>query len=355
MSSAGEGPHRQQIDYDLAEVIGRFIAEQQAAGRSPFTLHAYKRICNDLRKFLFEQIRSDDIRKITRDLMHSYAQRVCTHTFGAEEKRAWIARLKIFFRWVAQNGWILSDPAAAMKMPAAKKRKYPVYLTEGEIARLLNSVPIGTPSGLRNRTILELLYSSGLRGGEICRLQLADINFADGTVRVLMSKNKKDRLVPVGNVALSWIDRYIKEVHGMRITGPLFYNLPEQTPLAGWQLDRQIIKKYTGLAAIGKPCNPRSFRHSFAIHMLENGASVRHIQAMMGHASLKTTQKYLSIVPQELKRAHQRAHPSESRKWKLPDADPVRLRPGKSKIGDGTQDENLHNGETRWRTRRDDG
>jgi integrase/recombinase XerD len=306
-------------------VIARFISEQEAAGRSPRTLHVYKRIYNDLRRFLLEQIQGEDIRQITKEVLESYSRRVCTYTFGAEEKRAWIARIKIFFRWIAQTGWILFDPAASIKLPAAKKRKYPVYLTQGEIAKLLHSVTVNAAQGVRDRAILELLYSSGLRSSEICNLTLADINFADGTVRVLAGKNKKDRLVPVGKIALSWLDRYIADVHGLRITGPLFYHFAGKTPLRYYNI-LQIVSKYKTLAGIKKRCNPRSFRHSFAIHLLENGASVRHIQAMMGHATLKTTQKYLRIVPQELKRVHQRSHPSNNRKWKLPESDPVRLR-----------------------------
>jgi integrase/recombinase XerD len=133
-------------------------------------------------------------------------------------------------------------------------------------------------------------------------------------------------MVPIGNVALHWIDRYVKEVHGLRTSEPLFYQPGGFNPIAGWFVAK-IVCKYKSAAHLKNPCNIRSFRHSFAIHLLENGASIRHIQAMMGHASLKTTQKYTRIVPEELKRAHLRAHPAERRqgRLRLPKADPVRF------------------------------
>jgi len=271
-----------------------------------------------------QRIDDEDIRRISKDLLADYAKRIFAYTFGSEEKRSWIARIKIFFCWCADQRIVFADPAAALQLPAARKRKLPVYLTQQEIARLLKIIPTGTAKGVRDRAVLEILYSSGLRGGEICRLTLADISFADGTIRVLMSKNKKDRMVPIGKVALSWLDRYIQQVHGLQQSGPLFCDLESGKPLQLWQLLR-MVTKYRTAAHIEKPCNPRSFRHSFAIHLLENGASIRHIQAMMGHAFLTTTQKYTRIVPDELKRAHLRSHPAEKRYWKLPGADPVRL------------------------------
>jgi integrase/recombinase XerD len=275
--------------------------------------------------FLFEKLQSEDVRLISKEIMRLYVDRVCSYSFGYDEKRAWMARIAIFFRWLTDCGVILSDPVASLNLPAAKRRKYPVYLSQDELAKLLEAVPVNTPAGLRDRAILELLYSSGLRSGEIIRLTLADINFADGVVRVLMSKGKKDRLVPIGKVALHWLDRYVKEVHGLHLSSPLFYHFPDRTPLLYYNL-RQIICKYKALARLKKPCHPRSFRHSFAIHLLEGGASIRHIQAMMGHADLCTTQKYTRIVPAELKRIHSAAHPAERRRGKLPKAKPSRLR-----------------------------
>lgn len=324
MPSERTGSNRQKvIDPTLEELASAYIAERKAAGASPLTLHVYNRILGDLRMFLFEKLQSRDVRLINKQIIRLYVDRVCSYSFGADEKRAWIARLAIFFRWLTDCGVILSDPVAAIRLPRAKRRKYPIYLRQDEIAKLLDAVPVNTPIGLRDRAILEMLYSSGLRSGEIIRLTLADINFADGIARILMSKGKKDRMVPIGKVALDWLDRYVKEVHGLHLSSPLFYHFQDRSPLLHYNL-WQIISKYRTLAGLKKPCNPRNFRHSFAIHLLENGAGIRQIQAMLGHADLRTTEKYTRIVPAELKRIHRAAHPAEKRRGKLPEAKPTR-------------------------------
>jgi integrase/recombinase XerD len=320
MPSTGKTNHR-EISYQLTELEKKFLLQQQASGRSARTLHVYRRILADLRSSLA----SDDVRNISKETMQRYADQVLSYSFGADEKRQWLARIKIFFRWIAEDALILADPTASIKLPATKRKKYPTYLRQIEITQLLDSVPVNRAEGLRDRAILELLYSSGLRSSEICKLTFADINFADGTVRVLMSKCKKDRIVPVGKTALYWIDRYIKEVHGMQLSVPLFYHLDDDRPIQDWYL-RRIVSKYRAKARLKKHCHPRNFRHSFAIHLLENGASIRHIQAMMGHSDLRTTQKYTRIVPAELKRAHARSHPRERRTEKLPQPSPVILR-----------------------------
>ncbi len=320
MPSTGKTIDR-QVSYQLADLAEKFLVQQQAAGRSLRTLHVYKRILKDLHCSL----NTEDVRSITKESMQGYAGQVLQYSFGADEKRAWLARIKIFFHWIAEENLILADPTASIKLAATKRKKYPVYLRQQEITQLLDSVSVSRAEDLRDRAILELLYSSGLRSGEICRLTLADINFADGTVRVLMSKCKKDRIVPVGKTALHWIDRYIKEVHGLQLSVPLFHHLDDGRPIEEWYL-RRIVSKYRTKARLKKHCHPRNFRHSFAIHLLENGAGIRHIQAMMGHSDLRTTQKYTRIVPAELKRAHARSHPGEYRRGALPYMEPVRFR-----------------------------
>jgi integrase/recombinase XerD len=320
MPSTGKTNDR-EISYHLQDLEKKFLSQQLAVGRSPRTLHVYRRILRDLRCSL----NIEDVRNITKETMQSYADQVLQYSFGADEKRQWLARIKIFFRWVAEDSLILADPTAVITLPATKRKKYPIYLRQQEITQLLDSVSVNRAEGLRDRAILELLYSSGLRSSEICKLTLADINFADGTVRVLMSKCKKDRIVPVGKTALHWIDRYIKEVHGLQMSGSLFYHLNDGRSIQDWYL-RRIVSKYRKKAQLKKHCHPRNFRHSFAIHLLENGASIRHIQAMMGHADLRTTQKYTRIVPAELKRVHARAHPGEYRRGVFPQVEPVRFR-----------------------------
>jgi integrase/recombinase XerD len=241
-------------------------------------------------------------------------------------------RLKVFFRWAAGAGLLLSDPAAALELPKKRKRKHPPYLSQKEMAALLDSIPTQTRQSIRDRATLELLYSTGLRTAELCRLTLSDINFADGTVRVLLGKGGKDRIVPAGKLALSYVDRYLQQARGLW-PGPLFAHLQTPKGISGRYLAR-IIRNAADAAGIRKRCTPRTFRHSFAIHLLERGAGIAHIGAMMGHADLSTTQIYTNIVKAELKRAHLAAHPAERSRCALmtPDPGPVALRDEKGRF-----------------------
>lgn len=321
MPSPGTRTAREQVSYDLREILERFIAERSAAGRSPLTLAMYERTIRELCK----HSRCEDIRLISPERITSYVDQLMQRPLGITEKAYWIARLKIFFRWAVDQGLILADPTGRLKLPASKRKKFPPYVTQMEVAHLLDSIPNKTAEDLRDLAALELLYSTGLRSAEFCRLTLNDINFADETVTVLFGKGKKDRVVPIGRTALVALDRYIQQVRGVNASGPLFYHLQTFEPLKGWQLQRQIIVPRAQAAHIEKRCTAKTFRHSFAIHLLENGASIRHIQAMLGHSDLRTTQKYTDIVPAELKRAHLAAHPSEHRRGRFAAADPRHL------------------------------
>ena len=193
----------------------------------------------------------------------------------------------------------------------------PPYLSQEEAAHLMDAAVPDTPAGLRDRAILETLYSTGVRGAECCRLQIADINFADGFVRIIEGKGKKDRVVPIGRLALHYIDRYVKEVRGPGSGGALFRRFTDCTGLTSNQLYR-IIRHYRNKAGIKTKIYPHLLRHSFAVHMLENGADIRYIHEMMGHEHLSTTQIYTLVVPFQLKKAHAAAHPAEKRRAKLP-------------------------------------
>jgi len=314
----------QEIDYSLSSFAERFLAELQTAGRSTSTLEKYKLVFTHLAAFLCEQVASDDIRSIRKERLAAYGETVMQITADSDYKATWLSRLKIFFRWALACGLILSDPAATLAKPAAKKRKHPAYLSKEETANLLDGIATNTHEGIRDRALMELMYSSGLRAPEVRKLTVNEINFAEHTVTVIKGKGGKDRIVPVGKIALWYLDHYLQTVRGFARPGPLFYNLHSGKPMARWYL-RDIFAKHKQKAGIKKKCHAGIFRHSFAIHLLEGGAGIRYIAEMMGHAKLRTTQIYTQIIPKELKRVHQKSHPSERRRCRLPQVKPTRL------------------------------
>jgi integrase/recombinase XerD len=188
----------------------------------------------------------------------------------------------------------------------------PAYLTQGEVRVLLQATSTEGPADLRDRAVLETLYSSGLRVGELARLDLTDVDLSRGLVLVRQGKGRKDRVVPLGRIAATLIARYIGTA---RVPAPsqaraLFLNDFGQR-LTQDAIRKGILAPTLRRAAIAKHVTPHVLRHSCAVHLLENGASVRYVQALLGHAKLSTTQRYLVVIPTELKRVHRASHPTE--------------------------------------------
>jgi integrase/recombinase XerD len=306
MPSERKTANRRKVKRIWPEIRKRFLSEFSAIGRSKPTVRLYERAVDDFARF----VRHQDIRLVTGKTIAEYAEYVAKNfKLASHGKFEWLLRVKIFFRWAERSGYILADPAGRLQLPAIKERSYPAYISAPEMAALLDGIPTGTAEGLADRAMLELLYSSGLRSGELCRLTQSAIDFDEGTVTVLLGKGKKDRVVPVGTVALHWLSRHVEQARKLDPEAPLFRHR-SGLPLRDWFLCR-AIRRYAAAAGIAKDCRPRTFRHCFAIHLLEGGASIRHIAAMMGHSNLQTTQTYTHILPRELKRAHKASHPAE--------------------------------------------
>jgi integrase/recombinase XerD len=305
-------------DYRFETLIGRFLQELQASGYAETTIKGYRNMLTYFQNYLTDRSIKDDVRVVNRDLILEYRKHVCSmkdHSWDDRSHR--LVRLKNFYTWLAQEKMILSDPTAKMQLLKMSRRKLPPYLSQQDAASLMQAAVPETPAGLRDRAILETMYSTGIRGAEACRLQIPDVNFADGVLRITEGKGAKDRIVPIGKIALHYIDRYIKEVRGPGSGGPLFRRFTDLGRLSPHQL-YCIIRNYRNKAKIKTRIYPHLLRHTFAVHLLENGADIRVIQEMMGHADISTTQIYTLVVPFQLKKAHAASHPAEKRREKLP-------------------------------------
>ncbi len=222
-----------------------------------------------------------------------------------------LSTVKIFFAWLARHDLVLVDSFERIEVPK-RQRTLPAYLTQAEVQTLLESTSTQDPADLRDRAVLETLYSSGLRVGELVRLDLPDVDLSRGLVLVRQGKGKKDRVVPLGRIAATLITRYIGTA---RVPAPsharaLFVNDFGQR-LTQDAIRKGVLAPALCRAGIAKHVTPHVLRHSCAIHLLENGASVRYIQALLGHAKLATTQRYLVVIPTKLKAIHRASHPAE--------------------------------------------
>jgi integrase/recombinase XerD len=220
-----------------------------------------------------------------------------------------LSTLKRYYRYLLQSGRRGDDPSAEISAPRIP-RHLPGSLSEADVEALLAAPDRESDLGQRDRTMLELLYATGLRVSELVQLRLADVNLRQGVVRV-MGKGSKERLVPLGEVAQDAIAEYLggarSAILASRSSDALFptRRATPMTRQAFWQL----IKRYGDAAGIGRPISPHTLRHAFATHLLNHGADLRVVQMLLGHSDISTTQIYTHVARERLKRLHAEHHP----------------------------------------------
>ncbi|MFC7301576.1 site-specific tyrosine recombinase XerD [Cognatiluteimonas weifangensis] len=221
-----------------------------------------------------------------------------------------LSALRAFFAHALRRGVRQDDPTALLEPPKLP-RALPKALAESQIEALLAAPDSATATGLRDRAMLELMYAAGLRVSELVQLPATALNLRQGVLRVT-GKGGKERLVPLGEEAQHWLQRYLDQARpalaGKRALAPLFLNASGAAPSR--QQFWQLVKRYAGAAGIDPTrISPHGLRHSFATHLLNHGADLRALQMLLGHASLSTTQIYTLVAREQLKRLHARHHP----------------------------------------------
>jgi integrase/recombinase XerD len=220
---------------------------------------------------------------------------------------------KRYFRWALRERLITSDPT--LKLRAARQAlRVPKTLTEPQVEALLAAPDLGGALGVRDRTMLELMYASGLRVSELVTLKVLNLSLADNVLRVF-GKGNKERLVPFGEVASLWLTRYLKVARPELLAGQSTQDLFVSTrgANAGSAMSRvmfwMIVKKYARQAGITAPLSPHTLRHAFATHLLNHGADLRAVQMLLGHADISTTTIYTHVARERLKTLHAQHHP----------------------------------------------
>ena len=276
-------------------------------GLSKNTLDAYKRDLLLFAEWLHQQHHKTlyDVTDI--DLNAYFAFRHATSKASSSNRR--LAVLKRFYQYALRNHRISVDPC--LKLRSAKQPpRFPKTLSEANVESLLSAPEISTALGLRDRTMLELMYASGLRVSELVLLKTIEVGMNEGVLRVT-GKGSKTRLVPFGEEARVWIERYLKEGRPVILNGKIDDAL-FVTGLGG-PMTRQmfwtLIKKYALKAGITAPLSPHTLRHAFATHLLNHGADLRVVQLLLGHADISTTQIYTHVARERLKNIHAQHHP----------------------------------------------
>lgn len=237
-------------------------------------------------------------------------------TFRSQYNR--LVAIRAWFKWLSKENHILYNPASEIELPKLEKRLPKAILSESEAEHVLNTPDIDAAMGLRDRAILEVLYSTGIRRMELINLMVQDVDQDRGTLFVRQGKGRVDRMIPIGERALQWIDKYLDETRSElacgRDEGRLFLSrYGEAISPNGLTA---LVRGYIDKANIGKRGSCHLFRHTMATLMLENGADIRFIQAMLGHVKLDTTQIYTQVSIKKLKEVHSLTHPAKASRTK---------------------------------------
>jgi integrase/recombinase XerD len=271
------------------------------------TLDSYRR---DLKQFAgWLEPQGMDLLAVDQAAIQGYL----AHRFKTKARASTAARLlsalKRFYRNAIRQNTIKADPTLRIDTPKLP-RPLPKTLTEADVENLLAAPALEQPLGLRDRAMLEVLYASGLRVSELVTLKVPQVSRDMGVVRVL-GKGSKERLVPLGEEALSWLERYLREARplllGGRTSDALFVTsrADAMTRQAFWHL----LRRYAVQAGIGKPVSPHTLRHAFATHLLNHGADLRVVQLLLGHSDISTTQIYTHVARERMKQLHAKHHP----------------------------------------------
>ena len=255
------------------------------------------------------EVRTEDIQLHQNDVLAQKKKDGKPYSMGHHENR--LIAIKSLFRFLYQRGYILHDPASTLSFQRRENRIPRVILTPGEARKLIEAAKEETPCGLRDRAILETLYATGVRVSELSKLTPFDIDLEEKTLRVLLGKGRKDRKVPLTDCAAEALAIYLESGRPKllaRAKASYLFLADKGGRLQRAVLSR-IVQRYARRAKVKKHVTCHVFRHSVATHLLRGGADIRHIQKLLGHGSLHSTQRYTRVEISDLKKAIARAHP----------------------------------------------
>jgi len=287
----------------LLEDFLRHLAEVRQA--SPHTLRAYQRDLRDLLATL-EENPADHPQEIRITVLRIHLGSLAERGLGATSLARHLSSIRSFFRWMEERGLIEANPTLQLRGPR-QKRRLPRYLEETEVETLLATPQEDDPEGARDRSILEVLYSTGCRVSELVALNEAHLDLRRGVV-LLQGKGKKERLGMLGGPAIEALRHYLMSKSLRRLDREALFLNRFGTRLTDRSV-RRILNRCLSRAGIHRECSPHTFRHSFATHLLRRGADLRTVQELLGHASLGSTQIYTHVSLERLRALYRQAHP----------------------------------------------
>ena len=306
-----------------SDLLERFKEYLHVLNRSPATIIAYIKHT----ELFLKAVSVEDIRQVTTSMIESWIQNLYDYRNARNQPYSIstigikIRSIKRFFEFLEKVNTVFIDPAELIKKPKLNKNKIKPTLTAKEVRQILDQPNLGTLIGIRDRTVIEVFYSTGIRLNELQNLTIYDVDVQSSTVKIKKGKGYKTRVVPLGKHAVTFLKEYISKVRPKlsvedKTTRVLFLNQYSK-PLSK-QVIATMIRTYVKAAKIKKKVTAHTFRHTFATLLIKNGADLRAVQKMLGHTDLKTTRVYIRSLVPDIKKVHQKTHPREKDKERIP-------------------------------------
>jgi len=299
--------------------LAKFVEWMQAQNWSKRTIESYTANVRFFYDFLTTETSVSNLQDIDSKLLYSYQQYIYNlelksgKRLSLSTQHTRLVAVRSFFGYLHKTGVLLLDPTTDLVLPKKPKHLPKGVMSEQQVATLLEQPDVSTTLGFRDRTLIEVLYATGIRNTELRNLALYDLELPNLRLTIRQGKNAKDRVVPLGEIAADYLKEYLETER------PRLSTCPKQRLVfiskGGKQITQAnlvwIIRKYAKKAGLDKQVTPHSLRHSCATHMLRGGADLRYVQEMLGHASVETTQIYTQVEVKDLAEMHRRYHPRE--------------------------------------------
>lgn len=297
----------------MQKVLDEFISYLALKNFSPESLQVRRQSVEYFIRWKKEAGGSLEVQDVCLEDLKAYIEHLRARNLSLNTVSTWTYSLKCFFEYLEKNQIVLINPAEKLESPRLGERLPKNILSEEEVLKLLNAPDLTKPTGLRNRAIMELLYSTAIRREECARLKLQDVDLNGGYLRVNQGKGSRDRVVPLGKTACEYLKRYIEKVRVIWAedsASDILFLTQFKKPMDA-QMYNLLIKLYSRKLKLGKPVTTHSLRKAAVTHMLRGGAGPVYIQRMLGHSSNTTMIRYLKVTIKDVKEMHHARHPRE--------------------------------------------
>ncbi|WP_051347152.1 site-specific tyrosine recombinase XerD [Thiomicrorhabdus chilensis] len=302
--------HHSDYSIEASPLVTEFLDYLRISeGLSANTLSAYQKDLQIYQAWWFSKVQNTAIETVSKNELEDFMFGLHEQGRSQKSNARLLSTLKRFYRWGVTQNRFDSDPTTLMKSPKTPK-SIPTVISEQQVEVLLNTPDVTTALGLRDRAILELMYASGLRVSEVVELPFEQLNLSAGLVQVT-GKGSKERIVPIGEVAIEWVERYLQSSRPLLVRQKWVSTL--FVSRLGRPMTRQTlwhrVNNLAFQAGIQGKLSPHGLRHAFATHLINHGADLRTVQLLLGHSDLSTTQIYTHVAKERLHRIHQQHHP----------------------------------------------